>query len=179
MFDCSINGKLASCNICELKFEQFNELETHIENEHKEEEKFKCGKCNKTFYLQWRLNKHEQWHTQRSSKPCKYFTSKRECPFEKLGCKFVHQEISATDAGPKSQSDNIADDDETPVIAKQIETLEDDLRKSKEQNEEYSDLIAKADRRALVIESQNKKLKDKLIEYRSALKKLTDAYELK
>ena len=91
----------------------------------------------------------------------------------------MHQEISATDAGSKSQSDNIADDDETPVIAKQIETLEDDLRKSKEQNEEYSDLIAKADRRAQVFESQNKKLKDKLIEYRSALKKLTDAYELK
>ena len=89
------------------------------------------------------------------------------------------QDISANEAVTKAQSDNIADDDETPVIAKQIETLEDDLRKSKEQNEEYSDLIAKADRRAQVFESQNKKLKDKLIEYRSALKKLTDAYELK
>ena len=76
----------------------------------------------------------------------------------------MHQETSATDADPKSQSDNIADDYETPVIAKQIETLEDDLRKSKEQNEEYSDLIAKADRRAQVFESQNKKLKDKLTE---------------
>ena len=63
---------------------------------------FKCGNCDKLFHLQWRLRKHEQLHTQRSSKPCKYFTSKRGCPFEKLGCKFLHQDISATEAVTKS-----------------------------------------------------------------------------
>ena len=129
---------------------------------------FKCDKCEKSFYLQWRLKKHEQLHTQRSSKPCKYFTAKTDCPFEKLGCKFAHQEISATEAVTESDK-----------IAEKIESLEDSLRKSKDQNELYSDMIAKAEKKTKMFEIQNKKLKDKLLEYRSVLQKLTDTYESK
>ena len=44
-----------SCNVCQKKFEKFGDLETHIESMHKEAETFKCRKCDKIFYLQWRL----------------------------------------------------------------------------------------------------------------------------
>ena len=106
------------CSVCDSKFKQFHELETHIENEYKDKEIFKCDKCDKLFHLQWRLKKHEQLHIQRSSKPCKYFSSKRDCPFEKLGCKFLHQDTSATEA--VTESDAVAVENEHIVLTEKI-----------------------------------------------------------
>lgn len=168
-----------SCNVCQKKFEKFCDLETHIESEHKEAETFKCKKCDKIFYLQWRLKKHEQIHVQRPQKPCKYFVANKDCPFEKLGCKFLHQEKSDLEAIGETETDKIEGSEENSVTNEKLITLEDQLRKAKEKNESYSDIIKKAGAKTKLLEGHNKKLKEKLLEYRSALQKLTDAYETK
>ena len=79
------------CSFCEFSCGKMFELENHMENAHSEVTKFQCEECKKTFQLEWRLKKHKRMHTLRSVKVCKYFSSNRNCPYEKLGCKFLHK----------------------------------------------------------------------------------------
>ena len=76
----------------------------------------------KFFYLQWRLKKHEQVHVQRPKKPCKYFVANKDCPFEKLGCKFLHQEKSDLEA--IGETDKIEGSEENSVTNEKLITLE-------------------------------------------------------
>ena len=62
----------------------------HIELEHENYKVFQCDKCDKSFVTNWRLQKHIQLHTEQYVKPCHYFNNGRKCPFEELGCKFLH-----------------------------------------------------------------------------------------
>ena len=78
------------CYQCENTFVRFSDLESHIKATHKAYEEFKCDKCSKTFVTTWRLRKHERIHTDKSIRPCRFFTNKEECPFDDLGCKFLH-----------------------------------------------------------------------------------------
>ena len=107
----------------------------------------------------------------------KYVPSLQSEKSRKLGCKFLHQEKSDLEA--IGETDKIEGSEENSVTNEKLITLEDQLRKAKEKNESYSDIIKKAGVKTKLLEDHNKKLKEKLLEYRSALQKLTDAYETK
>ena len=49
-----------------------------------------CGQCGKMFVTTWRLRKHLRIHTQKFTKVCHFFKTGKPCPFEELGCKFLH-----------------------------------------------------------------------------------------
>ena len=57
---------------------------------HEAEQRYKCKTCEKTFHLKWRLNKHEENHTRKNVKHCRYFSKQELCPYEAIGCKFLH-----------------------------------------------------------------------------------------
>ena len=59
---------------------------------HGHEKQHSCGICGKKFFLKWRLKKHTGMH-ETSTKPCKYFSSGNDCPFNDVGCKFSHDDI--------------------------------------------------------------------------------------
>ena len=118
--------KEIECQHCEQTFSNNFELENHAD-EHKLEKHFNCDICGKEFYLEWRLSKHETVHHE-DTKPCRYSSSRRKCPFEAIGCKFRHddpQEIDATEdednehhvesniADATDEEDGVAEDDYT------------------------------------------------------------------
>ena len=59
---------------------------------HDEAKKYKCNKCEKVFVTQWRLRNHDRLHTNISVNKCNFLNNRKECPFEVLGCKFLHEE---------------------------------------------------------------------------------------
>ena len=86
-------GKVRSeikCNFCNETFDKTNDLEKHIKTLHANHEKFLCEQCDKDFVLKWRLEKHVQIHTQKFVQYCHYYNNDKFCPFEELGCKFLH-----------------------------------------------------------------------------------------
>ena len=80
--------KMKNCELCEETFNENCDYENHME-EHKVEKKFNCGECGKMFHLEWRLQKHVKIHTE-DTQFCHYFNNKKICPFENIGCKFLH-----------------------------------------------------------------------------------------
>ena len=40
--------------------------------------------------LKWRLNKHQDMHSNSITKKCHYFNNDKPCPYEKIGCMFNH-----------------------------------------------------------------------------------------
>ena len=85
---------LLNCNLCGKGFGKHFDLETHIKKSHERHTEFKCDKCSKTFVLKWRLNKHMEIHSDRNIKQCMYYINMKTCPFEELGCKFLHVQLS-------------------------------------------------------------------------------------
>ena len=78
------------CDLCDKTFSQNCDFENHME-EHKVEKKFKCNVCGKMFHLEWRLHNHKTNHTEPEAiKHCHYFNNKKVCPYESIGCKFLH-----------------------------------------------------------------------------------------
>ena len=81
------------CTMCNQKFDDSCSLEDHLLTVHKKSKQFHCGACNQTFVLRWRLHKHLESHKEgRVIKKCHYFNNNKKCPFEQLGCKFLHEE---------------------------------------------------------------------------------------
>ena len=83
--------KSKSCNKCGEKFAKNFELENHMVHFHGSDKTNACEICGKTFYLKWRMKKHRSSH-EGPNKPCKYFEHGQVCPFDEVGCKFVHEE---------------------------------------------------------------------------------------
>ena len=75
--------------MCDEKFRRNCDLELHIKSFHKVPKSFEW--CDKTFVLSWQLKKHQELHTNKMIRFCHYFNNKKECPFEELGCMFLHQ----------------------------------------------------------------------------------------
>ena len=73
--------------------------------EHGKPKDFKCETCGKEFYLEWRLKKHRNNHL-RNSRRCKYVENKVECPFERIGCMFEHEEPDEELVSDESDSDD-------------------------------------------------------------------------
>ena len=80
--------KEIKCSICDEKFDQTFKLENHLK-EH-EVETLDCDECGKTFYLKWRLVKHKTIHQTTNVRFCHYFNNDKLCPFEEIGCMFLH-----------------------------------------------------------------------------------------
>ena len=95
--------KKLNCDHCEETFSSNYELETHA-GEHNLSKNFRCEKCDKLFYLEWRLNKHKNVHHE-NTKICHYFSSRTRCPYEAVGCKFRHDDLS-------NKIDEVDEDDE-------------------------------------------------------------------
>ena len=82
--------QVIKCNVCKKSFARNCDLEIHM-NEHGTDKMFKCNICGKTFHLEWRQKKHEKNHnTETHVKPCRYFSNQEPCPYEAIGCKFLH-----------------------------------------------------------------------------------------
>ena len=91
--DTSRSGKpssLLKCTFCDIKFNIFWELERHIKDCHEIHDTLKCDKCEKEFVLKWRLKKHMSIHSDKILFHCLYFNNDKHCPYEELGCKFLH-----------------------------------------------------------------------------------------
>ena len=87
-----INDKAFSCNICGERFNVKWLLKTHIE-QHTQQKQYPCSKCGKAFVLEWRLQKHMLMHTEdKKIRSCHFFNNGKSCPFEEIGCKFLHKE---------------------------------------------------------------------------------------
>ena len=78
-----------SCAICSKTFLTNAELEKHMIKKHDASMNFECTVCGKKFFLEWRLKKHTQMHTV-IPRACRYFSNNMPCPFEEIGCKFLH-----------------------------------------------------------------------------------------
>ena len=83
------DNQVIKCKLCKKAFSRNCDLEIHMD-EHETERKYKCNKCEKTFHLQWRRDKHENIHEEKYVKLCRYFTNKEFCPYEIIGCKILH-----------------------------------------------------------------------------------------
>ena len=81
---------LLKCKLCDHSFKRFVDLESHMLTNHSKYQDFQCDKCEKRFFLKWRLKKHMDMHSQVNVKHCHYFNNGKMCPFEQFGCKFLH-----------------------------------------------------------------------------------------
>ena len=80
------------CMICDSTFESNCDLELHIREVHEKEKQFHCEHCEKMFVTEWRLKKHNKCHlSEVKMKKCHYFNNQKACPYEDLGCMFLHE----------------------------------------------------------------------------------------
>ena len=60
--------------------------------EHVIEKRFPCNLCDKSFVLNWRLQKHIKGHQDENVKFCHFFNNSKRCIFEETsGCMFRHE----------------------------------------------------------------------------------------
>ena len=85
-----IHPKRIKCQECEQSFVSSIEYEVHMKSNHKEHEQYLCDDCEKTVVVKWRLNKHKTIHSNREIKKCHFFNNKKLCPFEEMGCMYLH-----------------------------------------------------------------------------------------
>ena len=84
--------RVKKCNICGEKFGKNYQLEKHAVEVHNEKKQHHCNVCEKSFYLRWRLDKHKEVHEDAQvSKFCHFFNNDKVCPFDDVGCKFIHK----------------------------------------------------------------------------------------
>ena len=83
------NVKQFECDNCETKMNTRVDLEIHISEQHSDK-RYECHECDLEFFTEWRLKKHEESHKFKV-KNCHYFNNGKICPFEKIGCKFLHK----------------------------------------------------------------------------------------
>ena len=78
------------CNNCGKHFKSLSCLDEHMKDAH-EEETHTCEECGTHFYSKSRLKKHIKMHSSQNQRKCYYFNSDKICPYEALGCKFLHE----------------------------------------------------------------------------------------
>ena len=79
-----------NCKYCDENFNEKWKLELHMKN-HADAKLFKCDHCSKEFPLEWRLGKHLEIHMKKGGRKCNYFNNFKICPYEVVGCKFIHE----------------------------------------------------------------------------------------
>ena len=94
--------KSLQCSLCSDIFVESHELELHHINVHKEVVEYSCEICNKTFMKKWRLEKHASLHKDEiNHRKCHFFNNSKTCPYEIIGCKFLHSESAVCKFGNK------------------------------------------------------------------------------
>ena len=93
------------CVECEKTFNINADLEMHIEEYHEKSEQHKCNQCGKNFVLKWRLKKHLEAHSNGNNRFCHFFNNGKTCPYEKIGCKFLHQPSATCYFGEKCKNE--------------------------------------------------------------------------
>ena len=83
------HSKTYECEFCKETFTESWKMEEHLEH-HGNERPFKCSICDKGFYLKWRMEKHTSDHRV-DIKFCHYYNNDKPCPYDKVGCKFKHE----------------------------------------------------------------------------------------
>jgi hypothetical protein len=86
------------CDVCGEGFERNCDLEHHLESCHVKEKDNECNSCGKRFHLKWRLKKHVRIHSE-ETKVCHYYSNKLECPFQEIGCMFLHETSDKVEHG--------------------------------------------------------------------------------
>ena len=105
------NLREKKCEDCGETYARNCDLEHHLESCHSKEKKHECNSCGKRFHLKWRLKKHVMIHTT-ETKTCQYYSKQLECPYQEIGCMFLHE--------PNSQGE-VQDDIEKEIDDAQIE----------------------------------------------------------
>ena len=90
---------------------------------------FSCEACNKDFYLQWRLEKHRKVHEE-TTKLCRFYANKKICPFERVGCKFRHDEANNEKSSNVEEMEAMANDEEHEKEKEQSEDILDELNET-------------------------------------------------
>jgi hypothetical protein len=88
------------CGICDETFDKNCELEAHMEV-HAKQKEHECNQCGKLFYLKWRLKKHMEMHESKHVRKCHYFNNGLICPFDDIGCMFLHKESDICSFGSR------------------------------------------------------------------------------
>jgi len=83
------HSKTYECEFCKETFTESWKMEEHLKH-HGNERPFKCSICDKGFYLKWRMEKHTSDHRV-DIKFCHYYNNDKPCPYDKVGCKFKHE----------------------------------------------------------------------------------------
>ena len=78
------------CKKCEAFFYKKSDLEKHLEAFHDEKRNHTCEQFDKTFVMQWRLNKHVESHAE-GTKFCHFFNFGKTCHYEDIGWMFLHK----------------------------------------------------------------------------------------
>ena len=86
---------------------------------------FSCEVCNKDFYLQWRLEKRRKVHVETT------YANKKICsPFQKVGCKFRHDEANNEKSNNVKEMEAMANDEEHEKEKEQSEDILDELNET-------------------------------------------------
>ena len=86
------HSKVYQCKNCKSSFVKSIDLERHVKTSHLDTTQHECSECGKTFVVEWRLKKHQQIHEENANiRFCHYFNNKKECPYESMGCMFIHR----------------------------------------------------------------------------------------
>ena len=93
--DMKISNKIKSrktlkCTHCDSEFNSITDMEKHLQ-EQGIFNQFKCDECEVSFHSEWRIKKHLKVHSRKFTRNCHYFNSDMECPYQQLGCKFLHR----------------------------------------------------------------------------------------
>ena len=67
-------------------------MEAHLKTQNPDNTEYECNLCDKKFILKWRLSKHIQAHSIKTTKKCHYFNNGKACPYEDIGCMFTHEQ---------------------------------------------------------------------------------------
>ena len=125
---------------CETYGESFTticDLELHIKKIHKMYKEPECGQCAKNFVTTWRLRKHLRIHTQKFTKVCHFFMTGKPCPFEELGCKFLHS--TAQKLTVESENETVKDTlcDSVHIENIDSESITDENKESNQKNSTF------------------------------------------
>ena len=112
---------LIQCNMCTNRFESLSALERHIKGNHVGHKTYDCDSCTKRFVTKWRLKKHMRMHAQVNVNICTYFKNKEFCPFDDLGCKFLHESFIQVE----NQYSQVKDLSENDDISQTVDKSED------------------------------------------------------
>ena len=79
------------CPKCIFEGKSLSEIDKHMLENHGTEKEFKCDNCEKSYFTEFRLKKHQQTHQFKMNVTyCHYYNNAKTCPFESFGCKFRH-----------------------------------------------------------------------------------------